>query len=69
MIDYHWRIFTHPLEIQIMQEYAIIGRKITIGYAGNNELNHSRVVQLLTLHLMYRTLFSRIIVNCIMHLI
>ncbi|XP_011637959.2 uncharacterized protein LOC105427760 [Pogonomyrmex barbatus] len=33
LIDYHWRIFTHSLEIQIMHEYAIIGRKITISYA------------------------------------
>ncbi|KAG5306985.1 OR9A protein, partial [Acromyrmex insinuator] len=33
LIDYHWRIFTHSLEIQIMHEYAIVGRKMTISYA------------------------------------
>ncbi|KYM94204.1 hypothetical protein ALC62_15159 [Cyphomyrmex costatus] len=33
LIDYHWHVFTHSLEIQIMHEYAIIGRKMTISYA------------------------------------
>ncbi|XP_070157815.1 odorant receptor 13a-like isoform X1 [Polyergus mexicanus] len=32
LIDYHWRIFTHSMEIQIMHDYAIRGRKITISY-------------------------------------
>ncbi|XP_028047650.2 odorant receptor 4 isoform X1 [Monomorium pharaonis] len=33
LIDYHWRVFTHSLEVQIMHEYAIVGRKLTISYA------------------------------------
>jgi len=30
-----------------MHEYAVVGRKMTISYAGNNEINHSRVVRFL----------------------
>ncbi|XP_024890089.1 uncharacterized protein LOC112466291 isoform X2 [Temnothorax curvispinosus] len=33
LIDYHWRVFTHSLEVQIMHEYAVIARKMTISYA------------------------------------
>ncbi|XP_077268246.1 uncharacterized protein LOC143900594 isoform X2 [Temnothorax americanus] len=33
LIDYHWRVFTHSLEVQIMHEYAIVARKMTISYA------------------------------------
>ncbi|XP_072762599.1 uncharacterized protein [Anoplolepis gracilipes] len=33
LIDYHWRIFTHSLETQILHDYAIVGRKMTISYA------------------------------------
>ncbi|KYQ49620.1 hypothetical protein ALC60_11321 [Trachymyrmex zeteki] len=33
LIDYHWRVFTHTLEIQIMHEYAVVARRITISYA------------------------------------
>ncbi|XP_011708223.1 PREDICTED: odorant receptor 4-like isoform X2 [Wasmannia auropunctata] len=32
LIDYHWRVFTHSLEVQIMQEYVIVGRKMAISY-------------------------------------
>ncbi|XP_067211299.1 odorant receptor Or2-like isoform X2 [Linepithema humile] len=30
VIDYHWRVFVHSVEIQIMHDYAVAGRKITI---------------------------------------
>ncbi|XP_025158114.1 odorant receptor 4-like isoform X2 [Harpegnathos saltator] len=33
LIDYHWQIFTHSLEKQIMHDYAIVGKKMTISYA------------------------------------
>ncbi|KAL0118831.1 hypothetical protein PUN28_009468 [Cardiocondyla obscurior] len=33
LIDYHWRIFTHTLEVEIMHEYALVGRKMTITYS------------------------------------
>ncbi|XP_011708218.1 PREDICTED: uncharacterized protein LOC105462966 [Wasmannia auropunctata] len=33
LINYHWRIFTHSLEVKAMEEYAILGRKMTIIYA------------------------------------
>ncbi|XP_071629214.1 uncharacterized protein [Temnothorax longispinosus] len=33
LIDYHWRVFTHSLEVQIMHEYAVLTRKMTISYA------------------------------------
>ncbi|XP_070516405.1 odorant receptor 9a-like [Cardiocondyla obscurior] len=33
LIDYHWRVFTHSMEVQIMHEYAVIGRKMAISYA------------------------------------
>ncbi|KAL0118816.1 hypothetical protein PUN28_009467 [Cardiocondyla obscurior] len=33
LIDYHWHVFTHALEMKIMHEYALVGRKMTISYA------------------------------------
>ncbi|XP_071629212.1 putative odorant receptor 92a isoform X3 [Temnothorax longispinosus] len=38
LIDYHWRVFTHSLEVQIMHEYAVIARKMTISYAVTPQL-------------------------------
>lgn len=44
LVDYHWHIFMHSVEVQIMHDYAVIERKATIFLVGNDQINYLYII-------------------------